>query len=163
MSINIKIDERVNLFIKTFIKLKKKIDPNNIYGIDLNIQLLESSVREYFAESNYIKSKHSIEYTNASKRMSLTMHSVIQNKPIYVTKKLDALPFKILLINEIFAFILGVSHHSYRKCFRDKEAVENFLFLLHHKCIEPEAFAIVINVFDRVFKECKEELNASNK
>jgi len=159
--LNKRVDERVELNIKGFLTILKKLDPKKEFGLKLNMHLLKLSVEEYFNESDLIKDKHNIKFTNVSKRMSLTMHCIIQHKPIMFCKKVDNLPVKILLINEIYAFILGVSHHEYRKCFRDKEAVENFLYLLHQKCIDPEAFAIVINIFDRVFKECKEIENAS--
>ena len=156
-----RVNNRINTYIDSFLLLLKRIDPLDKYGLDLNMHQVISTAKEYFIQSDFIKTKHNIKYTNASKRMSLTISCIMKNKPIYISKEVDDLPAKILLINEIYAIILGITHLSYRKCFSNKEAFNNFLYLLYNKCIDPEAFAITIDIFSKVLKECKEINNAS--
>ncbi len=154
-----RVDERVELFIDGFGKICNKLDQDDKYNLSLDIHLLKLAVEEYFKESDTIKLKHGIEFSNSSKRMALTMNHIINNRPISVCSEADEYPMKILLINEIYALYLGISHFGYKKYLKETNIINKFLYLLHSKTIDSEAFAIVIDIFESSYKSCHKETN----
>jgi len=159
-----RVDERVELFIDGFEKIVNKLDPKDNYNLSLDLHLLKSAVEEYFKESDSIKLKHNIAFSNASKRMALTMNHIINNRPIFICSEADEYPMGILLINEIYALYLGISHFRYKKYLKEVNIINKFLYLLHNKKIDSEAFAIIIDIFESSYESChKETINANKK
>jgi hypothetical protein len=154
-----RVKNRFVAYGNQFKKFKNIIDPNNLYNIQLNDYLLLNSIEEYFKNSDEIKGKHNIEYTNEAKMFSLTMYSISKNKPIYITnnKQTNEMPKKILLINELYAVFLGISHLEYKKEFGKEDILMKFVYLLHYKCIEAETLAIIIDILMSILNKVKGE------
>ena len=159
-----RIDERVKLFIDGFEKIINKLDTNDIYVLSLNLHLLKSAIEEYFKESDSIKLKHNTTLKNASKRMALSMNHIINDRPVFICSEADEYPMKILLINKIYALCLGISYFGYKKYLKEVNIINKFLYLLHNKKIDSEAFTIIIDIFENSYESChKETINANTK
>lgn len=145
-------EEKISARLETCIKYYHDWMKPNFRDNYLNVKLLRHAVESCFLDIDRMKYFHGIEYADCHKRAAFSMLWITRAHPIQLATNAN-MTESLLVINEIYALGLGLSHINVKTDDISEKWYRNMIYILHFRNPAPEILASEMYVLDCAMKK----------